>query len=82
MDPIKEIRKRLDAAGRPAPIKCLWEDVKVGRGSTLACYAANGKLFIVQTWADPGGWDLYVPASTTNDIEDTMKATLAYLTKP
>jgi hypothetical protein len=81
MDPIKELRKRLDRAGHPAPLKCLWEDVEVGQGSAIACYVANGRLFIVQTW-EVGGWDIYIPASNSNSVGDTMKALVEYLTNP
>lgn len=81
MDPVKELRKRLASLGRHDPVRCLWQK-EVGHKSTLSCYVFNGHLFLVQEWEDGAGWDLYVPASTKNDVEDTMKAAVAYLTGP
>ena len=33
----------------------------------------NGACFILYTYADDNGWDIYVPASLRNSVIDTFK---------
>ena len=56
--------------------RLLWEQRIKGVGM-IACYMANGRVFIVQVFDDTlgrseHGWEIYMPPSTGNNIDETL----------
>jgi len=47
--------------------------------TTLEMLSANGKTFIVVKFGNGDGWDIYCPASESNNIETTFTKTRNYL---
>jgi len=46
---------------------------------TMALYAINGKLLVVQRFAEGSGWDVFIPACAANDTGLTLAALDAWV---
>jgi len=50
-------------------------------GSSITSYVVNGKVFLVHKFNGDNGFEVYLPADETNDINATVDALKAYLYK-
>lgn len=49
------------------------------RRVTLSFYHVNGHIFIVRTWPGETGWDVFIPASESTGISETLNALNDYV---
>lgn len=59
--------------------RCNWEQ-RIAHVGVVECYAANGKIFLVERYRGDSGWDLFIPASVSGKIDVTLEAARAYIT--
>lgn len=57
--------------------KATWFWTRHYSNYSLQMYALNGHTFLVQTYED-GGFEIFIPASKTNNIKETLDAVEAY----
>ena len=57
--------------------KRIWQTQQTG--VNLVAYSIKGKILLVQYFDEGQGWDIFIPASTSNTIESTLSATQRYL---
>jgi glycine cleavage system aminomethyltransferase T len=55
----------------------LWHEHITDVGS-LAAYQINGRVILVMIHRHRDGWEIYIPASDTNKVADTLDAAARY----
>jgi hypothetical protein len=45
----------------------------------LHFWSAGGRTFIIVEYGDDEGWDIFIPASTSNSTKETLQAAREYL---
>jgi hypothetical protein len=79
MNPLHELRRLLDAwPDGHVDLYCTHQ-LEDEDGSLFERYTTGLKTFIV-TRFERGGWEIYLPASESNRIPDTMASVVEYLT--
>lgn len=77
--------KEFDALGEPSKFAKLdeWMAAQNGKnirheelknGDCLDWIVINGRVLILQSFANDNGWDIYVPATDSNSVDATLKA--------